>query len=79
MLVSPIYKKGDKLDPANYQAIALLSIPGKVFLRVLINQNRGKDELQYGFRPGRGIVDAIFMRQIIGKARKKRLIYNLVS
>ena len=30
-IVVPIHKKGDKLQPENYRAIALLSIPGKVY------------------------------------------------
>ena len=65
MLVSPVHKKGDKLNPENYRAIALLSIPGKVFLRVLLNRMKERieekcKETQYGFRPGRGTVDAIF-------------------
>jgi hypothetical protein len=87
MLVSPIHKKGDKLDPANYRAISLLSIPGKVFLRVLLNRMRNKieektKESQYGFRPGRGTVDAIFIvRQVMQKARERKidLHFNFVD
>ena len=79
MLVAPIHKKGDKRDPANYRAIALLSIPGKIFLRVLLNRMKYKieekiKETQYGFRPGRGTVDAIFIvRQIMEKAKERRI------
>jgi len=37
MIVTPIYKKGDRLNPANYRAIYLLSVPGKIFSQVLLN------------------------------------------
>ena len=79
MIVSPIHKKGDKLPHENYRAIALLSIPGKIFLKILLNRMKDKvnaklKETQYGFRAGRGTVDAIFIvRQIIEKAREKSL------
>ena len=79
MLVTPIHKKGDKMDPKNYRAIALLSIPGKVFCRILMNRSldiieRSLSESQYGFRPGRGTTGAIFIaRQIIEKAREHQV------
>ena len=75
MIVSPIHKKGDKLNPANYRAISLLSILGKVFSKILLNKIQEQTEsflgeTQYGFRPGRGTTYAIFIaRQIIEKAR----------
>jgi len=55
MIVNLIHKKGDKLNPANYRAIVLLSIPGKVFLYVLLQRiKQGSEkwlkESQYGFR-----------------------------
>ena len=79
MLVIPIHKKGDKMDPNNYRVIALLSIPVKVFYRILINRSvditeRSLNESQYGFRPGRGTTGAIFIaRQIIEKAREHQV------
>ena len=38
MLVTPIFKKGDKSLPKNYRAISLLSIPGKMLDRILLNK-----------------------------------------
>ena len=77
MLVTPVYKKGDSGNPENYRAIALLSIPGKVLNKILLEKIREKtepftSESQFGFRPKRGTVHAIFIaRQIMEKAREK--------
>ena len=87
MLVTPILKKGDKLDPGNYRAIALLSIPGKVFTGMLLTRMKNKteeaiQESQYGFRQERGTVDAIFvLRQLMEKAREYKvpLHFNFVD
>ena len=75
MLAYPIHKKGEKLDPANYRAIALLSIPGKVFLRVLLNRTRTRveektKESQYGFCTGQGTVDVNFIVTDNGKKKE---------
>ena len=87
MLVTPIHKEGDKLNPGNYRAILLLSIPGKVFSRIPLNRMKLKTEKaigesKFGFRPGRGTVDAIFIvRQVIEKAQEHRvqLHFNFVD
>ena len=79
MLVAPIYKKGDKRDLANHSVIALFSISGKIFHKVLLNRMRDQikekaKESQYGFRPGQGTVDAIFLiRQIIEKDKERKI------
>ena len=44
MLVTPVYKKGDIGKQENYRAIALLSIPGKVLNKILLNKFREKTE-----------------------------------
>ncbi|PIK47844.1 hypothetical protein BSL78_15289 [Apostichopus japonicus] len=78
-LVTPVYKKGDKLDPANYRAIALLSIPGKVFCRMLLTRIQDTvenhlSEEQCGFRASIGTTDAIFtVRQIFEKAKERKI------
>ena len=83
MLVSPIHKKGDRLNPANYRAISLLSIPGKVFSQILLDRIKIKTEeclkeSQFGFRPNRGTIDAIFVtRQIFEKAREHNVDIHL--
>ena len=64
--IVPLYKgKGEKSECKNYRGISLLSVPGKVYGRVLI-ERVGKrtdgqlGEEQCGFRRGRGCVDQIF-------------------
>ena len=63
----PIYKgKGDRGECKNYRGISLLSIPGIVYGRVLIEKvkyltKRFVREEQCGFRKGRGCVDQVFV------------------
>ena len=79
MLGTPIFVKGDKCLPENYRALSLVSIPGKVLNKILLNKIREKTEVyttdrQYGFRPNRGTVDAIFLvRQLMQKAKERGL------
>ena len=79
MLVSPIFKKGDRLSPSNYRAISLLSIPGKVFNQISLDRMKKQtviyiSESQFGFRPERGTVDAIFItRQVLEKAKEHNI------
>ena len=79
MIITPIHKKGDKLNAANYRAIALLPIPGKIFCKILMNRcshiiESSMSDSQFGFRPGRGTTDAIFIiRQLIEKAKEHQI------
>ncbi|MDG2555341.1 reverse transcriptase domain-containing protein [Vibrio parahaemolyticus] len=64
-VVVPIFKKGDQRVCSNYRGITLLSLPGKVYSRVLEKRVRSIvepriEEEQCGFRPGRGTVDQLF-------------------
>ena len=64
-VVVPIFKKGDRRVCSNYRGITLLSLPGKVYSRVLekrlwpIVEPQIQEE-QCGFHPGRGPVDQLF-------------------
>ena len=79
MLVTPIYKKGDKFLPENYRALPLISIPGKVLNKILLSKIRDKTEVftsdrQYRFTPNRGTIDGIFIvRQLMQSPKKEEL------
>ena len=65
-VISPLFKKGEKSMCDNYRGIALLSHSGKVYTRILEKRLKAcveslLNDSQYGFRPGRGTTDAIFV------------------
>src|SRR3989454_6651334 len=75
-----IYKgKGDALECGSYRGIKLLEHAMKVFERVIEARVRDRvkiDNMQFGFSPGKGTTDAIFIvRQLQEKylAKKKDL------
>ncbi|XP_038116847.1 uncharacterized protein LOC119769036 [Culex quinquefasciatus] len=78
-LITPIYKKGQRLDCANYRGITILNSAYKVLSRILWSKLRPLTETfvgeyQCGFRAGRSTTDQMFtLRQILDKFRK----YNL--
>uniref|UniRef100_A0A3Q3T275 Reverse transcriptase domain-containing protein n=1 Tax=Mastacembelus armatus TaxID=205130 RepID=A0A3Q3T275_9TELE len=64
-VVVPLFKKGDRRVCSNYRGITLLSLPGKVYARVLERRIRPVvepriQEEQCGFRPGRGTLDQLY-------------------
>ena len=71
--IVPIFKKGSKKLCSNYRGISLLSVPGKVYARVLLDRLKILtdpliEEAQAGFRMGRGTRDHLFvMSQILEK------------
>ena len=81
----PVYKgKGDRRVCANYRAISTLSIPGKIYGRVLIIRviDSTKEQVaqeQGGFKSGRGCTDQIFvLKQMVEKYREKRKEMHVV-
>lgn len=63
-------KKGDLTNCNNYRGIMLLSVPGKVFNRIILNRMREKvdpklRDQQAGFRKGRSCTDQISTLRII--------------
>ena len=85
-ILVPVYtREGDPLVYESYRANKLLEQQMKVFERVLEKRIRCQvsiDNMQFGFMPGNGTTDAIFiMRQVQEKhqAKKKNLYYAFVD
>ena len=79
MIINLTSKNGDKFNPENCRAVALLSIPGKLFARVLLNRIRNLserilNETRYGFRQRRRTIDVIFrVKQIMKKDKERKV------
>ncbi|MBJ3377342.1 hypothetical protein JGC18_24880, partial [Salmonella enterica subsp. enterica serovar Typhimurium] len=85
-VIIPIYKgKGDPLECGSYRAVKLLEHAMKVVERVLEQRIRNQvrvDEMEFGFMPGKGTTDAIFLiKQLQEKYRGKgkKLYYAFVD
>ena len=68
-MVTVFKGKGDALECGSYRGIKLLEHGMKVFERVLearLRRNVIIDDMQFGFMPGRGTTDAIFI-EVSGK------------
>ena len=78
-VIIPLPKKGDKTLCDNWRGISLLSVAGKVFVKVIERRlaefSEGVlSETQAGFRRGRGCTDMIFVaRQLAEKARESNV------
>ncbi|KAK3541273.1 hypothetical protein QTP86_019410, partial [Hemibagrus guttatus] len=64
-VVVPLFKKGDRRVCSNYRGITFLSLPGKVYSRVLERRVRPLvepriQEEQCGFRPSCGTLDQLY-------------------
>ena len=82
----PIFNgKGAPLNPNSYRGIKLLEHAFKLYEKILDQRLREVvdiDKMQYGFMPGRGTIDAVFVsRRIMEKfrAKNKKLFFVFVD
>ena len=82
----PIFKgKGDPLNPNSCRGIKLLEHAFKLCEKILdgrLHEVVDIDKMQYGFMPGRGTVDAVFvLRRLTEKfrAKNKKLFFVFVD
>ena len=85
-LLVPIFKgKGDLVNPNSYRGIKLLEHAFKLHEKVLdglLREVVDNDKMQYGFMPGRGTVDAVFLLRRFSekfRAKSKKLFFEFVD
>ena len=76
-IIIPIHKKGSKRVCKNYRGFSLLSVPGKVFGKILNDRMRIRTEgklmeEQVGFRLGRGCTENVFVIRQLGEKMIER-------
>ena len=77
--------KGDTVEHGNFRGLKLLDHLMKVFERVIekyIREAVNIDDMQFGFMPGKGTMDAIFITRIVLErflAKKKDLYFTMVD
>ena len=77
--------KGDAVERGNFRGLKLLDHLMKVFERVIekyIREAINIDDMQFGFMPGKGTMDAIFITRIMQErslAKKKDLYFAFVD
>ncbi|XP_052895574.1 uncharacterized protein LOC128302755 [Anopheles moucheti] len=78
-VIHPVYKKGDRLDCANFRAITILNAAYKILSRILFCRlaplaTDFVGNYQAGFVGGKSITDQIFtLRQILQKCREHQI------
>ena len=85
-IIINLYKgKGDGVDRGNFRGLKLLEHAMKLFEKVIEQHIRRLidiDEMQFGFMPGKGTIDAIFIARQIQeryRAKKKDLYFTFVD
>ena len=82
-VIVPLPKKGNLQICDNWRGISLLSVPGKIFGRIIAERVQKLaetiiDETQCGFRKMRGCNDMVFVaRQVQEKAREQQCSLNI--
>ena len=84
--ITPIFKTGDRLNPASYRPISLTSIPCKIMERILkkrilthLTENGLISPLQHGFLPGRScITNMLLFTDSLTQARDEGKISDAI-
>ena len=88
-IITPIFKKGDVNDAANYRGITLLNVLAKVYSQLLLKRLTYWTEMydkitnsQFGFQKRKSIIDCIFILQsVVSKVLSKgqKLYYVFID
>ena len=78
-VICPVYKKGNKLSCKNYRPIALMDTGYKMYTSIIrdklqreIKEKKLLSDTQFGFREGKGTIDAIYiLKNAIGRELKE--------